>query len=251
MAWLPLTGVVSSIEGKRRSGRRGPGAHLHSRTGRRPRPARTIGSTPRSSRQRADRARGGGGRLKAPDYAEPIIAWRAWLIVAEDEEIRLSSVLYRNSWPPHHELEAECHRRVFSFPRFWQKKPSGHSAPTEKCRCGIYGARDADRAAGYVAHDLWRDEPLRWPLLHRAIGGVALWGTVVECEDGWRASRAYPQRIYLPKRGQGDDAVAQSRELAAGLSSYGVPVELIDCDLTSGDGVLLALEARASAHTTG
>lgn len=184
--------------------------------------------------------------MKAPDYVEPIIAWRAWLVVAEEEEIRLSSVVYRTTWPPRCELAADCHRRVFSFPRIWQKKPSGHSAPAGRCRCGIYGARDADRAASYVANALWRDEPFRWPLLHRAIGRVALWGTVVECEDGWRASLAYPRCIYLPKRGQSDDARAQARELAAPLSSYGVPVELIDCDLTSGDGVVSALEAGAA-----
>jgi hypothetical protein len=184
--------------------------------------------------------------VKAPDYVEPIIAWRAWLVVAEEDEIRLSSVVYGTAWPPRGELEAECRRRVFSFPRIWQRKHSGHSAPAEKCRCGIHGARDPDKAAGYVANALWRDEPLRWPLLHRAIGRVALWGTVVECEDGWRASCAFPQHIYLPRRGQSDDARAEPRELAAALSGYGVPVGLIDCDLTSGDGVLLALEARAT-----
>jgi hypothetical protein len=184
--------------------------------------------------------------LKAPDYVEPISAWRAWLVVADEDEIRLSSVVYPTVWPPRSELAADCRRRVFSFPRIWQKEPSGHSAPAARCLCGIHGAREADRAAGYVANDLWRDEPLRWPILHRAIGRVALWGTVVECEDGWRASRAYPKRIYLPQQGHGDDARARPRELAAALSSYGVPVEVIDCDLTSDDGVVSALEARAA-----
>jgi hypothetical protein len=181
--------------------------------------------------------------VKAPDYVEPIIAWRAWLVIAEEEEIRLSSVVYKTAWPPRHGLEAECHRRVFSLPRIWQRKPSGHSAPSGKCRCRIYGVKETDHAASYVANALWRDEPLRWPLLHRAIGSVALWGAVVECEDGWRASRAYPQRIYLPKRGQSDDAPVPPHELAAALSSYGVPVELIDCDLSDGDEVLSALAA--------
>lgn len=184
--------------------------------------------------------------MTAPDYIEPIIAWRAWLIVAEEEEIRLSSVVYRTAWPPRAELEADCRRRVFSFPRIWRREPSGHSAPLRTCRCGIYGTRDIDRAASYLANALWQDEPLRWPLLHRAIGRVALWGTIAECSDGWRASRAYPQRIYVPSRGQSDDAVTRPQELADALSSYGVPVELIDCELADGDEVVSAL---AATHT--
>jgi hypothetical protein len=185
--------------------------------------------------------------MRAPDYFEPLIAWRAWLVVAEGEEIRLSSVVYRNSWPPRCELEASCHRRVFSLPGIWRKKSTGHSAPAEKCRCGIHGAIEADHAASYVANDLWQDEPLRWPILHRAIGRVSLWGTVVECKDGWRASHAYPQRIYLPKRGQLDEPPARLGELVSALSGYGVPVELIDCDLTSCDAVVSALVLRAAA----
>jgi hypothetical protein len=182
--------------------------------------------------------------VKAPDYVEPIIGWRAWLVVAEGEEVRLSSVVYRIAWPPRSELEAECRRKIFSFPRIWRRKPTCHRAPEGRCRCGIYGAREADLAVSYVANPLWQDQPLRRPPVHRAIGRVALWGTVVECKDGWRASRAYPQHIYLPARGQRDDAPAKPRELATALSSYGVPVELIDCDLTDGDDVVSTLEDR-------
>ena len=102
--------------------------------------------------------------MKAPDYAEPIIAWRAWLVVAEEEGIRLSSVVYRNVWPP---------------------------------RC---------------------------------------------------ASCAYPQRIYLPAHGESDDAPVEPGQLVAALAGYGVPVELIDCDLTDGDVVVSALGMRAAAR---
>jgi hypothetical protein len=186
--------------------------------------------------------------MRAPDYVEPIIAWRAWLVVAEGEEIRLSSVVYRSSWPARSELEATCHRKVFAFPRIWRRKPIGHPAPTKRCRCGIYGARDADHAASYVANGLWQDEPLRWPLLHRAIGRVSLWGTVVECEDGWRASHAYPQRVYLPEQGASDDASVDPGQLVAALTDYGVPVEIIDCDPTDGDAVVSAIGTRTSGR---
>lgn len=71
---------------------------------------------------------------------------------------------------------------------------------------------------------------------------------MVECEDGWRASCAYPQRIYLPARGERDDALGEPAQLVAALAGYGVPVELIDCDLTDGDVVVSALGMRAAAR---
>jgi hypothetical protein len=69
-----------------------------------------------------------------------------------------------------------------------------------------------------------------------------------ECEDGWRASYAYPQRIYLPEHGEIDDAPVEPGQLVAALAGYGVPVELIDCDLTDGDAVVSALGMRAAAR---
>jgi hypothetical protein len=186
--------------------------------------------------------------VRAPDYVEAIIAWRAWFVVADEEEIRLSSLVYKNVWVPRCELVASCQRRVFCFPRVWRKKPSEHPAPTEECRCGIYGARDAEHATSYLTNDLWRDEPLRWPLLHRAIGRVSLWGSVVECKQGWRASHAYPERIYLPTRSESGEALPQLGDLAAALSAYGVPVKLIDSDLSSCGAFVGTLKARAAAR---
>jgi hypothetical protein len=50
-----------------------------------------------------------------------------------------------------------------------------------------------------------------------------LWGEVVECERGFRASHAYPLRLYLPV-----DCTAEDRDdVAHALGSYGVPVELL------------------------
>jgi hypothetical protein len=63
----------------------------------------------------------------------------------------------------------------------------------------------------------------------RAIGTVALWGEVVECTRGWRASHAYPRRLYLwgpalsvGARAEGVDVLVDE------LSGYRVPVERID-----------------------
>ena len=86
----------------------------------------------------------------ASDYAEAIIAWRVWLVVADGDEVSLSSVVHKTVWAPRCELEASCHRRALSLPRFGRRKPLQHSAPAEDCRCGIYGATDVARAASYL-----------------------------------------------------------------------------------------------------
>jgi hypothetical protein len=36
----------------------------------------------------------------APDYVEPIVGWRTWLVVCEGEGFRLRSVVYDALWLP-------------------------------------------------------------------------------------------------------------------------------------------------------
>jgi hypothetical protein len=55
---------------------------------------------------------------------------------------------------------------------------------------------------------------------------VLLWGSVVECEHGWRASRAYPAEIFVPTPRRGG-ATASADEVAHGLAEYGVPLVAI------------------------
>jgi hypothetical protein len=61
-------------------------------------------------------------------------------------------------------------------------------------------------------------------VIYRAIGLVSLWGSVVEGESGWRASHAYPKRLFLPRSERARDAEAIRR----GLADYGVPIEFLD-----------------------
>jgi hypothetical protein len=63
-----------------------------------------------------------------------------------------------------------------------------------------------------------------------AVGLVALWGEVVECEWGWRAQFAYPRSLYLPtgirhfQRSRAGVEIYESTRLAAELSHlYGIP----------------------------
>jgi hypothetical protein len=75
-----------------------------------------------------------------------------------------------------------------------------HRAPGKTCTCGIYAHKDPDRAIEY-ASEAGRS----------AWGAVALWGTVVEHHDGYRAEYAYPVRLW-----------SDSPHAAALASRYGV-----------------------------
>jgi hypothetical protein len=61
-----------------------------------------------------------------------------------------------------------------------------------------------------------------------AVGRVALWGVVIECERGWRGMYAYPARLYVPTRSPARRPPLSPREVAEGLTGYGVPVTLTD-----------------------
>jgi hypothetical protein len=62
------------------------------------------------------------------------------------------------------------------------------------------------------------------------IGRVALWGSVVEGQRGWRGEVAYPIELFVPA-----SAVVQSGfrrrayvdEIVLGLEAYRVPVDLV------------------------
>jgi hypothetical protein len=151
---------------------------------------------------------------EAPDFAEPFEVWRVWTVVLRNGEYSLGSVVQRALWPAGEALEAECLRRRGIIRRLRRNRP--HDAPDAACECGIYGAGLA-RVGQYVAESPFRG-------VSRVLGRVALWGTVVECERGFRASYAYPTRIYVPVDA-GDPWRISWRDVAVGLWRYGVPVE--------------------------
>ncbi len=175
----------------------------------------------------------------APDYLEPIVGWRSWLVVREGEGFRLRSVLYDALWPARRELVAGCLRRGAP----WRRRPE-HVAPACRCRCGIYAAKEPCDAASYLEGRSWADAPA----VHRVIGTVSLWGQIVECTRGWRASHAYPKVIYVPAtRGPYWLRAERRDEVALALAGYGVPVELLDTDARNPAEVAAALGAE-SAH---
>jgi hypothetical protein len=176
----------------------------------------------------------------APDYIEPIVGWRTWLVVPESGVLRLRSVVYDSLWAPHNELAARCLHHAM---RLRWRKSSEHVPPARNCACGIYAAREPEEAASYLDGRSWADGLS----VHRVIGTVSLWGRVVECTRGWRGSRAYPKKIYVPPtRAPFWVRAERVEEIALALTDYEVPVELLDADSGDPKGFVAALDARAA-----
>jgi len=160
--------------------------------------------------------------MRAPDYAQPLVGWRVWLLARERQGYRLKSLVQKVVWEPGRALRASCLRRRSH--RRWRGEASEHEAPEERCACGIY-ATEAGRLGEYFQFGPIRSRPSAC-----VFGRVSLWGTVLECERGWRASTAYPKHLYLPLEALGGHGPVLE-EVALDLTQYGVPVELLEGDL--------------------
>jgi hypothetical protein len=161
---------------------------------------------------------------RTPDFAEPIGAWRVWWVLLQGQKLRLRSVFFPLLWEPGRRAEAEClHRRLL---RPWRRR--SHQAPRERCDCGIYATTAPSTAAEYLGSMQPAPPP---EAVQYAVGRVSLWGMVIECKRGWRASYAYPAGLHLPTRSLGRHPRLTPREVADGLAGYRVPVTVIDaCD---------------------
>jgi hypothetical protein len=152
----------------------------------------------------------------APDAVTPVVAWRAWLVEGEDSPWRLTSVVHRCPWPVRCELVAGCMTTTGG-------RAHDHFSPRERCRCGIYGASRIETLLSYVGYPYTPDKR------PRVIGLVNLWGRVYEHQQGWRASHAYPLRLWLPILGPSGQALERWQEIALDLADYGVPVDTVEC----------------------
>jgi hypothetical protein len=142
------------------------------------------------------------------ETAGRVHGWRAWIVTETAAGPRLGSVLHELTWAAGEPVLASCRRDDDPFA---EPLPL-HPVPSSGCNCGFHGARDAADALSYLRG---RDEA---GTICRILGEVALWGHVVETEAGWRASHAYPARLYVP-----DDALAKE------LAVYGVAISSAGC----------------------
>jgi hypothetical protein len=117
----------------------------------------------------------------APDVVEPIVAFREWVVVADE----IFSPLARTPWDDG-PMRAECLPRCRGARGLW-RRPSHHvgPAPDPECVCGIYALFSAESAR-------------RRDRLSRVAGAVALWGRLEIHEAGIRAEFARIVAIALP-----------------------------------------------------
>ena len=159
-----------------------------------------------------------------PDFVEPVEAWRVWRVAMRDGRVVLQSLVAGAVWEPGVPLVAFCTAGHRSRWAPWRKEPSDHVAPELDCGCGIYGVQSVAAARSYLE---------RPPLLSRddrVIGRVALWGTVVEGQFGWRASHAYPIELFVPAPVAAVSGLrrrAYVEEILLALEEYRVPVDVV------------------------
>ena len=157
-----------------------------------------------------------------------MVGWRVWNVVQADGELRLSSLVYHQIWPPGRKVGACCRRTLAALP--WSRLPL-HEAPGYDCCCGIYAVGSPELAARYLRTEV--DNAPR--AVQRVFGAVSLWGRVVESDRGWRAAYGYPHRIVVPSRRL--DRLAGAAlwpyrltpgVVARELEAYGVEVDVVD-----------------------
>ncbi len=156
-------------------------------------------------------------RSVAPDYAEPIVAWRLWSVVRE-QGLVLRSLFHPFVWPRRQALRATC-ERWRPLARMIDRR---HDTPGDRCTCGIYAAD-----LGVIGDYLGEPPAGGVESLPRVVGLVSLWGSVLECEHGWRASHAYPAALFIPVFTTTAASDPSPGEIASELEEYAVPVELV------------------------
>ena len=124
----------------------------------------------------------GGNVIERSD--EAIIGWRTWNLSDDASAPRLlpAGSGVDDAWQPLRAMTARC-----GVPSILKLGRRRHDAPDIDCRCGIYASRSLEATE--------RPRPA-WPP-PCVVGTVALWGTVIEHERGWRGRSAYPARLRL------------------------------------------------------
>jgi hypothetical protein len=158
----------------------------------------------------------------APDYIEPVVGWRTWSVSESEGRLRLRSVMFEAIWVPGRPFVADCRNSPHLLRRLWHRRPRIHASPDFSCSCGIYAATSLSEAARYAESYGSR---YRY-VVHRVLGRVSLWGTVLEYTEGWRASRAYPLELFVPRFAPKGSPGAEA--VAIELADYGVRVEIVE-----------------------
>jgi len=134
---------------------------------------------------------------------EPLVTWRGWNIInyytrAKTVEKRLSAVGMHGVWPPMEEMVAICSNN------------ENHEAPWQTCGCGTWSFRNRNN----LIQALGSYQSLH----HLVIGEVYIWGRILECDNGYRAQKAYPKSLQFC-----ENHTLNEDEIKLMAKLYGVP----------------------------
>jgi hypothetical protein len=110
-----------------------------------------------------------------PLSIEPVLGWRVWHLVRQNEQLRLHALSHPDTWTPQEATAARCSRTPHE------------GAPVESCTCGYYAASSMENlaASGVFGRGVG------------VVGAIAMWGRVIEHARGARSEYAYPARLRL------------------------------------------------------
>jgi hypothetical protein len=182
----------------------------------------------------------GGNQHVIPDLAEPITAWRCWIVGGDEATPILRSPKSGTSWPPVGEwdskvirdpdrnfISAKCDERFRPNPNVsCLHCPSPTSANHHGVGCGIYGYKTiGDLAWDFSPPGLSRYDSTGQSGWHFIVWGkVLLWGSVYEHDHGYRAEFARIEEIVLVRGLSfriGMDRIKQLAEF------YSVPITMM------------------------
>ena len=109
-----------------------------------------------------------------PLSLDPIVGWRTWRLKRHDDVPTLVSVTREVMWPPQAVMRSAC-------------IACGANGPGRACSCGLYAASTPEYLAASGIFNARTS----------VVGAVAMWGRVVEHDNGARARFAYPARLRL------------------------------------------------------
>lgn len=131
---------------------------------------------------------------QAETIVMPVIGYRVWKVDSAND---LHSHFWSVRWPVRKMMTSTCR---FGLGACQRSATNGDRLYGVQHHCGIYAFKTKDLLHAYlrdVDENSRSFPPNMYTHSHNLVlATVYLWGTVVECRDGFRAEFAYPKEIY-------------------------------------------------------
>ena len=160
----------------------------------------------------------------------PIKGYRLWYARWDGNAPVLQSLHRSTIWPTGGPLQATCEQRPASLAAWIRSKLTRshqtHPSPAWQCACGIYALRHLEDGE---LPDISPGACARWMrgLGVQVLGGVLLWGRVIQHEKGFRAKYARPMSLArdVPRTGLSRSVESEIEALFDAVAKrYGIPL---------------------------